>query len=96
MCAGILLGCAVLATAALQGSGLPMRAAHAWAGLAATALAGAGAVFITVVPKPLLDRRWQPGAVLTHRFYLLAPLAGSLAWAGGAPATALTPGRWPA
>lgn len=77
VCAGILLGCAVLCMATLQGSGSATSARDAWsgpwAGLAASALAGVGTVLITVSSRALVDRGWQSGAVLAHRFYLVIP-----------------------
>jgi drug/metabolite transporter (DMT)-like permease len=75
VCAGILCGCAVLALAALQGSGFTSHGSQAWLGLGASAAAGGGAVLITMTSKALLNRGWQFGAVLAHRFYLILPIS---------------------
>lgn len=92
VCAGILTGCAVLCVAALRGSGFGAGGAQALLGLGASALAGIGAVAITVSSKTLMERGWQPGAVLAHRFYVVVPASlalsllagtGDLAWTGG-------------
>lgn len=73
VCAGILAGCAVLCVSALRGSGVPVEGGSPLLGLAASALAGLGTVAITVASRTLMDRGWQPGAVLAHRFYAVVP-----------------------
>lgn len=85
VCAGILIGCAILAVAALSGSGFASTGRQAWLGLAASAAAGAGAVVITMASRTLLRRGWRFGAVLAHRFYLILPISFIMAW-GGDPA----------
>ncbi|UDF31858.1 UNVERIFIED_ORG: EamA family transporter (plasmid) [Roseateles sp. XES5] len=75
VCIGILAGCAILAAAALHGSGFASFGKTAWLGLAASVAAGIGAVLITVASKTLLERGWKFGAVLAHRFYLILPLS---------------------
>jgi len=86
VCAGILVGCAVLAFGAVQGSGFAGMGGQAWLGLAASVAAGAGAVMITIASKQLLERGWQFGAVLAHRFYLILPLSLALSFLDGVPA----------
>lgn len=86
VCAGILAGCAVLSFGALHGSGFAAMGQQAWLGLAASLAAGTGAVMITVASKELLERGWQFGAVLAHRFYLILPLSLALSFADGVPA----------
>lgn len=73
VCAGILAGCAVLGVSALHGSGFSVGGGSPVLGLAASAVAGVGAVAITVASRTLMDRGWQPGAVLAHRFYAVVP-----------------------
>jgi drug/metabolite transporter (DMT)-like permease len=73
VCAGILTGCAVLCVSALRGSGFSPQAGSALPGLAASGVAGVGAVAITVASRALMDRGWRPGAVLAHRFYAVVP-----------------------
>lgn len=75
VCAGILLGCAILAIAAQRGTGLSTDSTQPWLGLGASAAAGVGAVVITMASKQLLNRGWDFGAVLAHRFYLIIPLS---------------------
>lgn len=48
-------------------------------GLLASAVAGLGAVLITITSKLLLSRDWKFGAVLAHRFYVIVPVALILA-----------------
>ena len=74
VCAGVLVGCAVLCVSALRGSGFfAPQGGSAWLGLAASALAGLGTVLITISSRSLMQRGWQPGAVLAHRFYVVVP-----------------------
>lgn len=96
VCIGILWGCGILAAAALQGSGFASFGLSAWLGLAASAVAGLGAVLITMASKALLGRGWQFGAVLAHRFYLILPISlflsfvsgtGGVEWSGGLAVT---------
>jgi len=75
VCGGILCGCAVLALAALQGSGFTSHGSQAWLGLGASVAAGVGAVLITMTSKALLNLGWKFGAVLAHRFYLILPIS---------------------
>lgn len=75
VCVGVLLGCAILAVAALRGTGFASAGQSAWLGLAASVAAGAGAVVITMASKSLLNRGWKRGAVLAHRFYLILPVS---------------------
>ncbi len=75
VCTGILVGCLTLAIAAQTGSGLNGSGQHASLGIAASLIAGAGAVAITVASKALMGRGWSRGAVLAHRFYLIIPVA---------------------
>lgn len=75
VCAGVLLGCAILAVAALRGTGFASAGQDAWLGLVASVAAGAGAVVITMASKSLLNRGWKRGAVLAHRFYLILPVS---------------------
>lgn len=92
VCAGILAGCAVLCVSALRGSGFSLEGGSPLPGLAASAIAGVGTVAITVASRSLMDRGWQPGAVLAHRFYAVVPASlllslgldpASLAWTPG-------------
>lgn len=87
VCTGILAGCAILALAALRGSGFASFGTQAWSGLAASVAAGIGAVLITMASKSLLDQGWQFGAVLAHRFYLILPV--SLAMTAGTDVSAV-------
>ncbi|MBB4000620.1 hypothetical protein [Aureimonas pseudogalii] len=98
VCLGILVGCAVLALAALQGSGFASFGPQAWIGLGASVAAGIGAVLITMSSRALLNRGWRFGAVLAHRFYVILPVSlvltlGSggepIEWTGGLAATLL-------
>ena len=91
VCVGILLGCAILAVAAHQGSGFAVRSDDAWYGLAASLAAGLGAVTITVASKSLAGHGWTFGAILAHRFYLILPVSAvlslnsevaAIAWSG--------------
>ena len=75
VCTGILIGCFMLAAAAHTGSGLSGSGQHASLGIAASIIAGAGAVAITVASKALMERGWSRGAILAHRFYLIIPVA---------------------
>lgn len=75
VCAGILAGCAMLCLAATRGSGFAADARSAWLGLGASAVAGLGATTVAVASKSLLERGWQSGAILAHRFYLVIPAA---------------------
>lgn len=81
VCIGILLGCGVLAAAAVDGSGFATVGRGAWFGLIASVATGIGAVLITMTSKTLLNHGWKFSAVLAHRFYLLVPV--SLAMAAG-------------
>lgn len=84
VCLGVLLGCAILAWAALDGRGFAgHRSAEAGLGLAASVATGVGALSITLASQGLLARGWSSGAVLAHRFYLAVPVALGLALAGG-------------
>lgn len=83
VCAGILAGCAILGVAALEGSGFASFGRDAWLGLSASAVAGVGAVLITMASKALLNRGWKSGAVLAHRFYLILPVSLAMSLSGG-------------
>ncbi|WP_244497195.1 DMT family transporter [Aureimonas sp. D3] len=98
VCLGILAGCAVLAVAALRGSGFASFGPSAWLGLGASVAAGIGAVLITMSSRALLQRGWKFGAVLAHRFYLILPLSlalslnsdwSSIPWSGSLTAALL-------
>ncbi|WP_247221350.1 hypothetical protein [Shinella oryzae] len=80
VCFGILVGCAILGFAALQGSGFASFGRNAWIGLLASVAAGVGAVLITITSKTLLKRGWKFGAVLAHRFYLILPISLAMTW----------------
>lgn len=92
VCIGILVGCGVLAAAAVDGSGFATVGRGAWFGLMASVATGIGAVVITMTSKSLLNHGWKFGAVLAHRFYLLVPVSlalaagtsdlGSIEWTG--------------
>jgi len=75
VCFGILAGCVILASAAVQGTGFSSYGRSAWIGISASGVAGLGAVLITIASKSLLERNWQFGAVLAHRFYLILPIS---------------------
>lgn len=79
ICLGILCGCAILAIAAASGTAAGRSVALS--GVVASVGTGIGAVLITVASKALLDRGWQSGAVLAHRFYLILPVSFLLALA---------------
>lgn len=81
VCTMILIGCLVLARAAISGAGLEGVGGSAWMGLLASAAAGVGAVFITIFSKSLMKKNWSFGAILAHRFYVIVPLA-LLFWTG--------------
>ncbi|MBL4757448.1 MAG: EamA family transporter [Rhizobiales bacterium] len=87
VCFGILTGCAILSVSALMGPGLPSGDFSVLIGLAASSVAGIGAVLITIGSKSLLNRGWKIGAVLAHRFYVIVPL--SLALSFGAETTSI-------
>ncbi|MGI9488269.1 MAG: hypothetical protein ACR2RF_20800 [Geminicoccaceae bacterium] len=77
---GVMVGCAALAHAALDGSGLLVsRGQYPMLGLIASVTAGVGATLITILSKSLANRGWSSGAILAHRFYLIVPLALGLA-----------------
>ncbi len=80
ICFGILCGCAILAMAAASGTAAGRSVALS--GVVASVGTGIGAVLITVASKALLDRGWQSGAVLAHRFYLILPVSFLFALAG--------------
>lgn len=80
VCFGVLVGCAILGFAALQGSGFASFGRNAWLGLSASVAAGVGAVLITMASKTLLNRGWKFGAVLAHRFYLILPISLAMTW----------------
>ena len=82
VCTGVLIGCGILAVAALLGTGFKTSATDASMGLAASIAAGAGAVVITMASKSLVNKGWKFGAVLAHRFYVILPLSLLLTFAG--------------
>ncbi len=92
VCLGILVGCSVLALAALRGTGFASFGPQAWIGLGASVAAGVGAVLITLSSRALLNRGWRFGAVLAHRFYLILPVSLVLAIGGGGASVAWTGG----
>ena len=75
VCGGVLAGCAILAVAAVRGSGFDSSGIEAWLGLGASVAAGSGAVLITIASKSLTNRNWTLGAILAHRFYLILPIS---------------------
>lgn len=92
VCLGILFGCAILALAALRGTGFAPLGPQAWLGLGASLIAGVGAVFITMSSRTLLGRGWTFGAVLAHRFYLILLVSSGLAFGSGQDAVSWTGG----
>jgi drug/metabolite transporter (DMT)-like permease len=93
ICGGILLGGAVLAIAASDGTGdADTGRSVALSGIGASVATGLGAVLITVASKALLDRGWKSGAVLAHRFYMILPVSLVLALAADPGAIAWTTG----
>lgn len=87
VCLGVLVGCGILAVAALHGTGFATSATDAWMGLGASIAAGAGAVVITMASKSLVNKGWKFGAVLAHRFYVILPVSLLLTIAGENMAT---------
>jgi drug/metabolite transporter (DMT)-like permease len=94
ICGGILVGGAILAIAASNGTGAGQSVALS--GIAASVATGLGAVLITVASRALLDRGWKSGAVLAHRFYMILPVSlvlalvadpGAIAWTTGLAST---------
>ncbi len=73
VCAAILVGCGLLAWSAHNGSGYQTSVRDAWVGLAASLVAGIGAVFVTVASRSLVLKGWSAGSILAHRFYLIIP-----------------------
>lgn len=85
VCVGVLAGCAILALAAVKGSGFASFGENAWLGLLASVAAGIGAVLITMASKALLNRGWKFEAVLAHRFYLIIPISLAMTLGSGLP-----------
>jgi drug/metabolite transporter (DMT)-like permease len=86
VCVGVLVGCAILALAAVKGSGFASFGENAWLGLLSSATAGVGAVLITMASKALINRGWKFEAVLAHRFYLIIPISLAITLGSGLPA----------
>jgi drug/metabolite transporter (DMT)-like permease len=90
-CAGILVGCTLLAGLALTDTG-PVTA-MVWVALAASVVAGVAVAFTVTCSRGLMGEGWSMAAVLAHRFYLT--MAAALAWVvldGGALPTVGTTG----
>lgn len=86
VCIGVLAGCGILALAAVSGSGFASIGENAWLGLAASVVAGVGAVLITMASKTLITRGWKFESVLAHRFYLIIPISLVMTISTGLPA----------
>ncbi len=90
-CAGILVGCTLLAGLALTDTG-PVTT-MVWAALAASVVAGVAVAFTVTCSRQLMGEGWSMAAVLAHRFYFT--MAAALAWVvldGGVLPTGVTTG----
>ncbi len=75
VCAGILLGCCLLAYAAFGATGQALQNKDILIGLLLSLFAGAGAVVISITSKSLMAEGWNQAAILSHRSYVIIPVA---------------------
>lgn len=75
VCAGITLGCALVAASEVPATLAALDAPAVWLALLASAVAGVASVFTAAASRRLAAAGWSPATVLAHRFYVTIALA---------------------